>query len=166
MARRISIPFTDTPDCQAYILVEYKLTGETGYSFSQQYFTNPAVIDNLADDTSYDFRVTRYCCNGVASTPVTFTFDTTPIDEPVGFSATQVGADVDLDWTAVTDATGYQVQRATDVDFTMDLTEVYEGALLTYLDLSPNAATYWYRVRTLRTGFGASDWNTTTITVS
>lgn len=153
MARQITIPITDTPDCVAYYLVEYKLAGSDGYEFSQQYFDTPIVLDNLLDNTEYEIRITRYCCNGVSATPVDITVNTAVIPAPASITLNQVGANVDSSWPAVSGATVYQLQRATDAGFTTDLTDLYEGGLLAYTDVSPGGGTFWYRVRASNGGY-------------
>lgn len=166
MARTVTIPITDTPDCLAYYLVEYRLAGEAGYSFSEQYFTNPIVVDNLLDDTEYEFRITRYCCNGIASTPVEFTINTTEVPAPASITPTQDGGDVDLTWASVTDADSYNVQRATDSGFTTGLTEIYTGGSTSTTDVAVPAGTYWYRVRAYIGSINTwSGWTSNTITV-
>lgn len=63
-------------ECTFYYIVEYKLSGDTGYtSFNTS--DNPIVIQPLVSDSSYDVRVTRVCCNGISSGTATTTVDTT-----------------------------------------------------------------------------------------
>lgn len=157
MAQTVTIPISDhDSECTAFYLVEYKFTGDPGYTFSQQYFDSPIVVNNLADAASYDFRITRQCCNGATGTPTTFTVDTTPVPVPSLFSATQDGADVDLAWTDMS-VDEYELQRVTDVDFTTGLTELYTGATNSFTDLAVPAGSYWYRVRSILNGV-ASEW--------
>lgn len=164
MARTITINMTSGPPCFQYYSVEYGVTGQ-GYGAAIQYYEAPIVIYNLFDNTSYDFRITTVCCNGASSTPDTFTLNTTPLDPPDNFLANQDGADVDLTWDTVAEADEYELQRATNAGFTTGLTELYTGATNSYTDLSPGAGTFYYRVRSLATGYGDSAWVSLSITL-
>lgn len=77
--RSITIPITDdTTECNEGYIVEYKITTDVDYTrvFPDQ-LGSPVVITGLLDDTLYDVRVTRKCCNGSFSTPTTDVVDTT-----------------------------------------------------------------------------------------
>lgn len=164
MAQTVTIPIADHDTaCTAFYLVEYKLTGDPGYTFSQQYFDSPIVVNNLADTSSYDFRITRQCCNGATGTPTTFTVDTTPVAVPTSFNAVQDGADVDLTWDDMS-VDEYEWQRATDAAFTTGLTDIATVVPNMATDLAVAAGTYWYRVRSVLNGI-VSDWATDSVTV-
>jgi hypothetical protein len=66
-----------------------------------------------------------------------------------------------IDWTAVDNADGYVLQRATNAGFTAGLATLYTGALLTFGDTGRTAATtYYYRVKATSSGayYGDSAW--------
>lgn len=168
MARRITIPITNhNADgiCTSYYLVEYRINGEPGYSFSQQMYTSPVVLDNMQDDTLYDFRITRGCCDGVSSTPLIFQLMTTFLDTPEDLDAIQASGDAEMTWDDMPDAESYQLQRATNSGFTTDLVTVYTGTDNEYTDEELAPGTYYYRVRSLKPTYPSSDWQTTNITI-
>lgn len=162
MAKQVTIPVT-TSDCIQYYVVEYKTTGEVGYTFNQQYFTQPIVLENLADDTSYDIRITPYCCDGTVGTPTTTTFGTTDVPAPTTFELTQVGGDVQGDWDNMS-VDSYEAQRAADAGFTTSLVDVYAGAPNTFLDTTVGAGVNYYRIRSIDNGV-ASAWSVNNINV-
>lgn len=174
MAKRITIPITDHNTdgvCTQYYQVEYKINGEAGYSFSQMMLTTPIVLNNMLDDTLYDFRITRVCCDDVASTPAIFQIDTTPgipvtIDAPTTFTANQVGSIAVLNWDDMPEADEYQLQRATNVGFTANLTEAYIGTVSGFTDTGLAAGTYYYRVRSIVVANPPGPWSTANITMT
>ena len=83
MAKIATIPITiasppDEAECTSNYFVRYRLTGDeswtllngTGYTID-----NPILIQPLAASTSYDYEITRNCCNG-QNAPTTGTFTT------------------------------------------------------------------------------------------
>ena len=79
---------------------------------------------------------------------VTCTTAPTPLAAPAGLVATPTsGNSANVSWSAVANAIGYQVQRATDSAFTTGVVITYSGTALSYIGsgLTPNA-TYYYRV--------------------
>ena len=88
MARKVLIQVADHNTegvCSLYYTVRFKVASTTQWTTltSQQpeLYGSPAVyvlvINNLADDTEYDYEVTRHCCEGNNSNAATGTFDTT-----------------------------------------------------------------------------------------
>jgi hypothetical protein len=70
--------------------------------------------------------------------------------------------EIDVDWTAITNADNYVIERATDSGFTTALTEIYNGALLTYTDTGlTNGTTYYYRGKAQGSGLIESAWSVT-----
>lgn len=70
-------------------------------------------------------------------------------------------------WAAITNATGYILQRATNSTFTTGLTTVYTGALLTFTDTGLTANTlYYYRLQATSTNpsYTASSYSNASIT--
>lgn len=63
------------------------------------------------------------------------------------------GTSIRLTWTAVDNATGYRLERATSEDFT-DAVPIYSGTALTFTDTNLTATTtYWYRVCAIANGY-------------
>lgn len=75
MAQLISIPITDHDDeCTTRYTVEYKEDGAIDWISAPDQFESPVTISALADATDYNYRITRYCCNGLVSAPATGNF--------------------------------------------------------------------------------------------
>lgn len=69
--RQASIEITDDgSDCTQYYQVEIKLAADTGYTLLDNQFESPIVITNLQPGTSYNARITRFCCNGAYNTTI------------------------------------------------------------------------------------------------
>ena len=77
-------------------------------------------------------------------------------------SLTPADTQIQVDWTSVTNADNYVVERADDSGFTTNLTQIYSGALLTYTDTGlTNGQTYYYRAKAQGTGYVESGWSAT-----
>lgn len=63
-------------ECTSRFTVEWKLSDGTIWQSTLDQYDTPIVIPNLPASTAIDYRITRYCCNGVASTPAIGTFTT------------------------------------------------------------------------------------------
>lgn len=90
------------------------------------------------------------------------TLVTAQLPAPTGFTATaKPGIEVELDWTAVPGATGYQIDRATNNGFTTGVvTDINNGAGgIEFTDNSGLAAstTYYYRIKAQNKGAGLTD---------
>lgn len=80
MAKKITIPITDHADsevCTMYYIVSYKLAAAPVYTQLPPYHTGSIEISNLLDDTEYNVKIIRFCCNGVQSAPVVLNVTTT-----------------------------------------------------------------------------------------
>lgn len=86
MARKAIIPILDHNTdgvCSLYYTVRYKLRANASWTTlnqqQPQLYGSPAqycfILDALVDNTDYDVEITRHCCEGVNSTPVTTSFD-------------------------------------------------------------------------------------------
>lgn len=87
---------------------------------------------------------------------------------PGSFTAVAAsGTQINLSWASVTSATGYVIQRATDISFTSGLTTVYSGSGTSYNDtgLSSNT-TYYYRIKATASGYNDSSYATANATTS
>ncbi|HWE03064.1 MAG TPA: fibronectin type III domain-containing protein [Tepidisphaeraceae bacterium] len=99
----------------------------------------------LTPDTVYQFRVSAVNASGTSNASAAVTA-TTYLTSPIGFSDTVISAtEVDLSWTAVTDAVTYKVERSLDNIAWSTLTS--SDATITYHDSAASAGTlYYYRV--------------------
>ena len=143
----------------------------TGLTTLASDVTDPRYADASADpDTDYVYRVKAV--NGVgdsgwsdpAAVHTLVVAPATPGDV-VAKATTGYPLSVTVSWSAARGASGYEVQRADDPDFTTGLTTLpVQGTSLSVTDTTVvGARTYSYRVRA--TGSGpASGWATTTVT--
>lgn len=163
MAKKVSIidkKYNDGSTCTQSYRVEYKKTTDTSYSVTEPQFSSPIVIDNLEDDTAYNVRITRTCCNGVAADPELITINTTQtgITSDITIDDTTTTT-VEMSWTAgvvVPIADTFILERATVSDYS-DATVIYTGALLTYTDTGlTSGTTYYYRLRGYKSPYLAS----------
>ena len=157
----VSIEIADhDTECTSYYQVEYKLPSDPNYTPGANQFDSPIVITNLQSDTVYEFKITRFCCNGQYSTPLTFTRSTSPLDTPTGFTATPGDTQITLTWDDMADATNYIIDRADDSGFTTGLTEVYNGAhVASHNDTGlTNGQQYYYRIKSQASGYADSDY--------
>lgn len=88
------------------------------------------------------------------------------LSAPGSFAATNGDTQSVLTWAAVTNATNYLVDRATDAGFTTGYTTgIYSGSLLTFTDTGrTNGVTYYYRIKAQAAGFADSSYSTTNAT--
>jgi hypothetical protein len=70
--------------------------------------------------------------------------------------------EMQIDWSAITNADNYVIERADDSGFTTNLTEIYNGALLTYTNTGlTNGTTYYFRGKAEGAGYIESTWGAT-----
>lgn len=167
--KKITIPITDHDEnCTQYYLVEYKLTGAAGYS-SFHSFTNEVIVSNLEDESTYDVRITRFCCNGSSSAALELEVDTTTdspqLDAPENFTLevdeTPVTGELIGSWDSVAEAEGYTAQISSTSDFTNIVYIINTAAPLTdspATGLTPGN-TYYGRVKAIASGYTDSDWS-------
>lgn len=148
MARKITIPITDhDATCSINYTVAYKMEGETFWT-ERTYVVPPFVISNLLDDTLYNLRITRNCCDGLTSAALELNVNTTILPAPDNFVATPGDTEVALDWDEVTGADAYTLERADDAGFTTNLETVYTGTSTAIMDTDlTNDQVYYYRVK-------------------
>ena len=81
------------------------------------------------------------------------------VAKPTGVKISVDGANVQLDWTAVTDATGYTVQRSTSSTFTTTTDTTVTSGSTTTLKITSgltSGTTYYFRVIATATGYDDS----------
>lgn len=161
MARKITIPLTDhDTTCSTSYTVSYKLEGETLWT-SQPYFIPPFELNNLLDDSLYNIKITRHCCDGIQSAPLELSIDTTILDAPENFTAIPGDTEVLLDWDDMIGATSYTLERADDVGFTVNASVIHTGAISAYTDTGlTNDQTYFYRVKATAPYHADSEYST------
>lgn len=147
MARKITIPITDHSSvCNTGYTVSYKTEGETMWQ-SQPWHIPPVELSNLRDDTLYNIRIVRHCCDGLQSVPLELNINTTILAAPDNFVATPGDEEIALDWDTVAGATAYRLERADDEDFTINTEVVYTGSSTAIMDTGlTNDQEYFYRV--------------------
>ena len=151
-------------DCVAYYAVSYKLQSEAGYIELPNQFTSPIVVSNLTDDTNYDIRIIKHCCDGSVSHPLDVPFLATILTPPTTFEATAGDSQVACNWDDMADADNYIVEMDTNSDYST-ATEIYSGAVSghTETELS-NGILYYFRVKQQRDGYPDSEWSTASAT--
>lgn len=88
-----------------------------------------------------------------------------PLDTPLLFASVVSTSEIDLNWTEVSNAIGFVLQRATDSNFSAGLTTLYSGALLQFANTGLLSGTvYYYRLKATATGFTDSDYVVVTAT--
>ena len=78
--RTLTIIIDDNDEvCSQGYQVQYKLATDINYTnWTPNPTTSPIVITGLEDDTAYNVKVTRLCCDGTISDPTILDVDTTP----------------------------------------------------------------------------------------
>jgi hypothetical protein len=93
----------------------------------------------------------------------------TQLATPGSFTATQASStQINLSWAAVTNATAYVVDRATNSGFTTGVTlAIYSGSGTSYNNTGLTASTtYYYRVRATASGYSDSAYATANATTA
>lgn len=167
MARKITIPITDESAsgvCTQQYVVEYQHAGAENWT-RREYPATPIELSNLLDDIEYTVRIQRVCCDGLESTALELTINTTILDAPTNFAGTPSDSQVVLDWDDVTGAESYTLERADDATFETNLTALYTGSTSAYTDTDvTNGTTYYYRVQATATNHADGDYSTTNAT--
>jgi hypothetical protein len=168
--KQITIPITDHADnCTAYYNVEYKLSTDIAYN-SFKAFTDRVVISNVFDASVYNVRITRYCCNGSSSAPLTLIVDTSTdspvLVTPTGFSLTPGAAQIAANCDDVTDAETYVWEIATDPLFTAQYQRFETTVSNKTITELTSGTLYHVRVKATASGFADSDYASGTATQS
>jgi len=147
--------------------VEYRKNGDTdttvilaeaSYSF----------IGGLLPNTSYDVRVRAFDTSSNTSSWTAYSTDSTPENPgipatPTGLTATAFPLAIGLSWNlnAESDVIQYELQRADDSGFTVNVVTLTKTLSLSYVDdLGPNVQR-WYRLRAIRRSGIASAFTAT-----
>ena len=109
----IDLSWNPVATATSYLLESSADGGTTWAALATQAGTTFANT-GLTADTGYEYRVTAINASGSSATSSAIT-STTLVGAPTHFSATAASdTEVDLSWTAVADATTYQVEQSTD----------------------------------------------------
>ena len=158
--------YNDGETCTKSYYVEVKKASSDSYqiALAPVQYSSPIVVENLDDDTAYNIRITRTCCDGSVASPVIINVTTTQLGEPAGFAATAGDTEVSLAWDAVSGADKYSLERALESDYS-DAIEVYNNSTNSFTDTGrTNGTTYYYRVRSYSSTKLASDFSTDSAT--
>lgn len=79
MSVTVTIPIEETSPatCTLAYTVQYKRSIDQAYqTLFPSPFTSPIVVHGLLEDSTYDFIITRQCCNLAPSDPLSFQVST------------------------------------------------------------------------------------------
>jgi hypothetical protein len=136
--------------------VEYRETGDTETTILLV-VASTIFIGGLLPNTSYDVRVRAFDTSGNTSAFTAYSTDSTPENPgipatPTGLTATAFPLAIGLSWNlnAEADVIQYELQRADDSGFTVNVVTLTKTLSLSYVDdLGPNVQR-WYRLRAIR----------------
>lgn len=169
--KKIVVPITDhDANCTTRYLVEWKLTGDAGYS--SMIWTNDQIeINNVEDASVYDVRITRYCCNGSISAPLILSVDTTStspvLDAPANFTLSidspPVTGQLQAAWDIVANADSYHGQLSKLSDFSVIAVtfETIDPTITSTLVTLDSGDLYYGRVLARASGYADSDYSNT-----
>ncbi len=146
----INVAWTASSAATSYLL---SISSDGGTTWTQEAITTAPVVSyvatGLTSDTLYKFKVNAVNAGGNSAASNTASA-TTLLAPPAGFTATPFSTtQVNLAWTAVTDATNYTIQRSSDdVAWTTVVpSPALTGTSSSYNDTSLSAGTtYYYRI--------------------
>lgn len=160
----------DSTECTQYYKVEYKLTSETAYNMFIA-FSSPITTPIVLDNSEYDLRITRYCCNGGISAPLELVVDTSALSPvlaaPANFTLSPdsppVSEQLVAEWDDVPNATEYIVQLSENALFTViNFTATIDDPTLTWTFTGlTTGTTYYGRVFARASGYADSDFSNT-----
>ncbi len=145
----------------------------SGYSNRTVSAATSVSVTGLTEDVTYYFRVRGVAgsCTSDNSTTASVTTVVLAANPPTVSSATNVKASSFFaNWSAALNATGYELDVATDAAFTSFVSGYNDrsvGNVTTFAvtNLSP-VTTYYYRLRSLRTGVESTNSGTQTVTTA
>ena len=164
---QINITWPAVQSATSYTIVSSSDGGTTWNTPGNTQAGNTFQATGLTADTSYQFQVTATNASGTSVASNTFTLSTL-LGAVTNFAtASTTPTSINLTWTAVTDATGYQIQRTQNGTTWVTLTNTgLTGASASYTDGSlTSGATYTYRIAATSAS-GATAWATGTATVT
>lgn len=160
----------DSTECTQYYKVEYKLTSETAYNMFIA-FSSPITTPVVLDNSEYNLRITRYCCNGGISAPLELVVDTsalspvlaTPANFTLSPDSPPVAGQLVSDWDIVANADEYIVQLSENALFSViNFTATIDDPTLTWTFTGlTTGATYYGRVFARASGYADSDFSNT-----
>jgi len=165
MAKTIYIvdsEFNNGTTCTMKYNKAYKKSADPDYIDAGEQLSSPIIIDGVDDDTSYDIRITRTCCDGVVSPPSVTTVLTTLTKEIIGITFSGVtSSTITVNWTH-SGATPYPdtfvLERSLSPTFSNPV-KIYKGATMSFADTGLTASTtYYYRVLGIKNGYLGSIW--------
>lgn len=168
MARTITIPITPDATCVAGYIVKYRIQGDAGWSFTQNYYGSPIVLNNLNDNTVYEISIQRQCCdgNGNFSSEEIITINTLPLTDNIeGLGATGGSESISINWDDYSGADGYEVYISETNDINT-ATLIYDGATSAYNATDLNSSTLYYIWVRAYIGDSYSAYATTSATTS
>ena len=161
----VTLKWNTVTDAASYEII-YKKTDETTWSEPSRYSSSPATVSELATETKYEFKIRAVKDGGDTSdwsTPVSATTDkegtvSTPPATPTGFAVdgTPTHNSVTLKWTAVTDATSYEIRYKKTEETTWSTPSTHSSPA-TITGLTAETA-YDFQIRAVNAG-GESDWS-------
>lgn len=168
VARSVDLVWTNVDGASSY---EAQVATDEGFSDIIAQWENLSDVQvtspNLAVGTTYFWRVRSRSSAGASAWATPFQFTTeqgaqqlaAPILTAPANGATARPVDVRLVWSTVTEAAGYDVQVATDIDY-QNVTLDQVNVAGTFLDANSLAhgTTYFWRVRSRRSD-GQSTWS-------
>lgn len=163
LSGHIDVSFA-APDRAADVVIEYKRTDADTYSRVTA-LTSPHRLSNLSVGSIYDIRVAGRAANNTLgpftdAEIITITLEGAAATPPTNLVAIASFQTITLTWTASTGAVArYEIQRATDEDFTVGVTSFVSDSTQYVDDTGVTGATYFYRVRAVDSVGNLSDWS-------
>ncbi len=169
---QLTLNWTAVPNAANYTL---SMAQDAGFTVGITNLTTTSSLSyvhtNLTGNTAYYYRLTP---NGTGSytngPPAYLTVSTLAGPTPLAASTLVLSgvssSSLTANWTAVTNAAGYELSSALDANFTNNATTVYSGTALTFspTGLVPSTP-YYFRLKALGTGnYGDSPYATATTT--
>jgi fibronectin type 3 domain-containing protein len=150
LSTEIVLSWTPAASATSYLL-ESSPDGSTWTPLATQAGTTYANTA-LTADTAYSYRVTANNATGSGATSSALPV-TTMLAAPTGFAGTPASdTQINLTWTAVTDATSYQIEVSTNQTSWLPLapSPALTGSSATYNDTTPQpGVTYYYRIESI-----------------
>jgi len=155
----VTVTWSSVSDATAYILE--RATNPNFSGATQVYNGSSTSYTDSPDSGTYWYRVKAKNDCGDSDWRTELSLIVKPLPEVISSisypSSICEGGNLAVSWMSSTNATAYILERATNSNFS-GATQVYNGSSTSYTD-SPDAGTYWYRVKA-KNDCGDSDWRT------